>query len=147
MKQTKDIESDSETTELANPRDIKETFICGYLFIVIIWLSVMCVISILISIILNELHEKNELGDKEIIKIHYKSSNSTCTPQEPCYLTCNDVDYESEDCHFNYIIIIIAGCLLVCCSLTILCQCCKYMCGYIIYNDLHPNKNPHYEKV
>ena len=56
------------------------------------------------------------------------------------------VDYESEDCHFNYIIIIIAGCLLVCCSLTILCQCCKYMCGYIIYNYLHP-KTPQYGKV
>ena len=137
MNKSKDAES--ETTELTNPRDIKDTFICGYLFIVIIWLSVMCIISILISIILNELHEKNELGDKEIIMIHSKSSNSTCTPLEPCYLTCNDVDYESEDCHFNYIIIIIAGCLLVCCSLTILCQCCKYMCGYIIYNYLKHN--------
>ena len=144
MNKSKDAES--ETTELTNSRDIKDTFICGYLFIVIIWLSVMCIISILISIILNELHEKNELGDKKIIMIHYKSSNSTCTPQDPCYLTCNDVDYESEDCHFNYIIIIIAGCLLVCCSLTILCQCCKYMCGYIIYNHLHP-KTPQYGKV
>lgn len=145
-------ESVEETMELTTEHPISEKdsdckqytkWYCLILFPV--WFCII-VIYILLSLFIREqLNNYDSLHTKNITIIKPWINGTTvvkCNPSKPCYVTCDTYAYNSKECEFSFIWIILTSILLGMFSCIILCQICKYGCSYICYKCIHKKTTP-----
>ena len=142
-----DSESVGETMELTTDHSNTETdsyckqelkWYCMLIFPV--WVCVVMIYIVLSLFIADQLNAYDSLHEKNITIIEPWINGTEvvhCNPENPCQVTCDNYAYNSKECEFSFVWVILASIVLGVCSCTILCQICKYGCGYIIYNLLH----------
>ena len=143
----RDSASVGETMELTTGHPISEKeseckqslkWYCMLLFPV--WVCVVVIYILLSLFITEQLNAYETLQDKNITIIEPWVNGTEvvhCTPVNPCQVTCDNYAYNSKECEFSFVWIILASIVLGVCSCTILCQLCKYGCGYICYKCIH----------
>ena len=138
------MHSDTETSTLVEgnkenqPDSSAGSFCCMILFPA--WVCIIFGYIMLSLVISNQLQDFRDIHDKNITVIEPWVNGTHvvhCSPENPCFVTCYDFVYRTEECEFSFIWIIICGIILGTCSCVLLIQICKYGCGYICYKFIH----------
>ena len=110
---------------------------------------VICIYYGLVSVIQNQLDDRDAINDK-VILISNPWINGTihvrCTSDVPCKITCQEYREESgivpNGCEFSYLWVWVAGTILTISILMTVCQCLKYLVGYLCAKDAKKNTTP-----
>ena len=136
--------SETETSTLVD--DHKDIHLnkreCSFCFMILfpVWACVIFIYIMLSLVISNQLQEFRDIHDKNITIIEPWVNGTHvvhCSPENPCFVTCYDFVYRTDECEFSFIWIIICGIILGTCSCVLLIQICKYGCAYICYKFIH----------
>ena len=115
------------------------------------WACIIFGYIMLSLVILNQLQDFKDIHDKNITVIEPWANGTRvvyCSPVNPCFVTCYDFVYRSEECEFSFIWIIISGIILGTCSCVLFCQICKYSCAYICFKkNTTTSNNSQYGRV
>ena len=138
------MRTDTETSTLvdSNKEIQPDSSACSF-YLMILFPAWACIIFgyIMLSLVIsNQLQDFKDIHDKNITVIEPWVNGTHvvhCSPENPCFVTCYDFVYRSEECEFNFIWVIICGIILGTCSCVLLIQICKYGCGYICYKFIH----------
>ena len=153
------MQSDTEkVTLVSTPEEIyPNKSECSFCFMLLfpVWACVILIYISLSLVISNQPQEFKNIHDKNITVIEPWVNGThvvNCSPENPCFVTCYDFVYRTEECEFSFIWVIICGIILGTCSCVLFIQLCKYGCGYICFRLIHKkpttkSNNSHYGRV
>lgn len=100
----------------------------------------MIMIFIVSPLIIIDIVDDNDFyREKNITIINQVWKNNTevviCSVYDPCYVTCEEIGYQSDECTDNHTLQIIGLVIIGIFSLVCFCQICKLIIGYICYKS------------
>lgn len=139
MNQTNETQSLKGTNEKSSSIREEKSFPCLWYCCCLTPIMIMTLLIFIVSplIVMDIMNDKDYYHDKNITIINKVWKNNTeeiiCTEYNPCYLTCEDYNYQSDECKDNHTLQIIGLTIIGLFTLVCVCQIFKLIIGYICF--------------